>query len=71
MSKPVKFKKYYIEIEAVKITHSNFKQLIELDNADGVLGGIELESDLIGDWFATGTNGFQVISGSEKLLPAS
>ena len=71
MKKPIKFKKYHIEIEAVRITRSNFQQLKELDKADDVLGECQGSiEDFVGDWFATGTNGFQVISGSEKLIPA-
>lgn len=70
MSGPVKFKKFYLEIEAVKITRSNFKLLELLDDADGVLGGTENIEDLIGDFFAIGSNGYLIISGSENFIPA-
>jgi len=62
----IMFKKYYIEVQAVKITRDNFQQLKELDTADGVLDGGDID-DFIGDWFATGDNGYQVIPGNIEL----
>lgn len=64
-------KTYYLKIEAIKITKKNFQKLVELDTADGVLHNLDSDSaeDFVGDWFATGANGYQVISGSETLIP--
>ncbi len=62
-------KPYYYEIQAVRITRDNFKELKKLDTGDGVLEEGNME-DFIGDWFVLGTNGYELMPGYIKLLPA-
>lgn len=61
-------KLYYLKIRAVKITQKNYQKLKELDTADGVLDEGVFE-DFEGDWFAEGTNGYQILPRHTNLIP--
>ncbi len=62
------FEEYYLEVRAIRITRKNYQQLKELDIADDILGECSFE-DCEGDWFAEGTNGYELIPGNTTLIP--
>ena len=61
-------KPYCWKLQAVKITHRNYDELLKLDMGDGCLLGLTKE-EAIGEWFVYVSGGFEVWPAHLNLIP--